>query len=238
MSVRFDASADYLRRTSGLPASGAIHSGCCWVKRKVDTGAFASVFYYHGITGSYEFWIETETGGDRLDLYEYPGAESQAIGPTLTIDTWFFIGWKRTNTSRSIYYGTEAGGTLTKATNTDTRNVTAAISEFYIGNDVFTEPFNGEIAYFRLWDATALSDADFDAEWRSATPVLTSGLWGDWRLASAATATTDSSGNGRSLTVGGTLSDGGANPVPPSAPSGLIRPVPIVAPPFPFYMEV
>lgn len=218
MSVRFDASADYLRRTTaGIAASGANLSGCLWCKRKVDTGAFATALYLVVPTSSQlELWLETETGGDRMDFYELPATESAISGGTLTIDTWFFYGFTRSNTSRSLYRGSEAGGTLTKATNGDTRTVTNSVNTLYIGNDVYTEPFNGEIAYVRLWDAV-LSDADMDAEWRSATPVRATNLRGDWRLASAATATTDSSGNSLTLTVGGTLADGGANPTPPAA---------------------
>lgn len=229
MAVRFDASGDYLRRiAAGIVAADAANlSMCCWCKRKVDTGAYSTVLYGNltSDSGGAEFWLETETGGDRLDAYELAAPESQMVGVTLTIDTWFFVAYVRTNAARSMYYGTEAGGTLTEVTNSDSRTFTTDLDEFYIGNDRYTEPFNGEIAYVRLW-ATNLSDAEMDAEWRSATPVKTANLRGDWRLADAATATTDSSGNSLTLTAGGTLTDGGTNPTPPAAasPTGMMTP--------------
>ncbi len=201
---------------------------CCWCKRKGDTGAYATVLYANGNSGN-ETWIETEPGGDRIDAYEIP-TESALTGTTLTIDTWFFVAYKRTNTARSLHYGTESGGALTKVSNTDSRTFTNGLDEFWIGNDLYTEPFDGEIAYVRLW-SSELSDAELDAEWRSTTPVQTSGLRGDWRLAAASSATTDSSGNSLTLTAGGTLTDGGANPTPPAAAgaAGILGPRPPMA---------
>lgn len=78
---------------------------------------------------------------------------------------------------------------------------------------MYSEPFDGEMAYVRLWDTVALTDAEIDSEWRSTTPVK-SGVRGDWRLAAAASAGTDSSGNSLTLTVNGTLADA-TDPVPP-----------------------
>jgi hypothetical protein len=220
VAVRFDANGDYLRRTTGtIAASGANLSGCCWFKRKGDTNAFTTICYVHVITGSeLEIFIELDTSGDVLHFYEDPPIESDIPGLTVSNDIWYFVAWSRSNTSRTLYYGTEAGGTLTKGTNADSRTVTQTVGEIYIGNDIYSEFLNGEVAYVRLWDAV-LSDADMDAEWRSTTPVRSSNLRGDWRLASAATATTDSGPNGLTLTVGGTLADGGADPTPPSLAS-------------------
>lgn len=223
MAVRFDASTDYLRReAANIIASNAdTFTMCAWCKRKVDTGAYSTVLYadLQSDVGGAEVWLETESGGDRLDAYELAAPESAMTGVTLTIDTWFFVAYKRTNTARSLHYGTEAGGTLTKVSNTDSRTFTTDLDKFWIGNDPYTEPFNGEIAYVRLW-ASELSDAEIDAEWRSATPVTTANLRGDWRLAAAASATTDSSGNSLTLTAGGALTDGGANPTPPASATG------------------
>jgi hypothetical protein len=224
MAVRFDANTDLLKRTTGtIAASTANLSGCCWVKRKVDTGAFATCLYVHSATANHEVWLECDATGDVLHMFDFQTTEADLSGPTLTIDTWFFVAFQRTNAARALYYGTEAGGTLTKVSDTSTHTSASAASEFWIGQDIYTEGFNGEIAYVRLWD-TNLSDAEMDAEWRSATPVKSANLRGDWRLASAATATTDSGPNALTLTSGGTLTDGGANPTPPTA-SGLVLPV-------------
>jgi hypothetical protein len=222
MAVRFDNSADLLKRTTGLPASAANQSVCLWAKRKVDTNSFATVFYTHGVIDNIELWLETSTGGDQLFMFDLLSTEFDLAGPTLTIDTWFFLAFSRQNTTRTLYYGTEADGTLTKVTDTQTHTASSALSELWIGQDIYTEGFNGEVAYVRFWSA-ALSDADMDAEWRSTTPVRATNLYGDWRLASAATATTDSSGNSNTLTSGGVLTDGGTNPTPPAA-AGIYLP--------------
>lgn len=225
MAVRFDAGADFLKRVGSVPnlivPVATDVTICGWIKRKVDTGAFATALYYEG-GGQHEVFIETDTGGDVLTAAETkPGPEIDLTGPTLTNNVWVFVLSTRTNTSRTLYWGTEAGGTLSTATDSSTRTVTSTgIDNIWIGNDPFTEPFNGEVSLVRLFPSS-FSAAEADAEWRSLTPVKP-GVRCDYRLASAATATTDSSGNGFTLTVGGTLADGGADPVPPVAGTKLI----------------
>jgi hypothetical protein len=226
MSVRFDASTDMLSRsgtgTNGVDSSGSpansTWSVCFWCKRQVDTGAFATAMSY-GYAGV-RTYLETDSGGDIMTSDDFDGSADTVLnGPTITVGTWFFFAYSRTNTSRTLWYGTEAGGTLSKVgPNTDTRtwpSTPSGINFFSIGNDDAQELFNGDIAFARFWQGSVFSDAEADAEWRSTTPVKSS-VRGDWRLATAAAAGTDSSGNGLTLTVGGTLANGSADPTPPS----------------------
>lgn len=212
MAVR-SAADGYLKR-AGASAFGSVaaanFTGCVWIKRKVDTGGSATGFYVR----DGEYFAQTEGGGDVMHFYEIVGGETDLTGPTLTIDTWFFILITRTNTSQKLYYGTEAGGTLTEVTASDSHTNNANIQEVWVFDDIYTEKFNGEIAYFRMW-AASMTAAEADAEWRSTTPVK-SGVLVDLRLAAAASAGTDSSGNGYDFTVTGTLTDGGTNPTPPA----------------------
>lgn len=219
MAVRFDAGADKLSiAQANIVTNGATFTMCAWLKRKTSTATFKTGLYAIVNSDSGECWLEIDSGGSILNGFEDPAPESTMVGPTMTIDTWYFAAYVRTsNTSRAILYGTEAGGTLTKVTNTDSRTFSTDLDEFWIGNDIYTENFDGEIVWVRLW-STNLSDAELDAEWRSTTPVKTGAtLRGDWRLTTAATATTDSSGNSLTLTAGGALTDGGANPTPPAS---------------------
>ena len=222
MAVRVDNNADLLKFTTQSAASSANLSVCCWVKRKVDTGTFATTIYLRNTTDSHELWLETETGGDVAHMFDLQTTEADLTGPTLTIDTWFFLAFSRTNTSRTLYWGTESGGTLSTATDGSTHTGSHAVVDFWIGQDIYTEGFNGEISLVRYWD-TNLSSGEMDSEWRSLTPVKTANLRADYRLAAAASATTDSGPNTLTLTSGGTLTDGGADPVPPAAsfPPGL-----------------
>jgi hypothetical protein len=236
MAVRFDAAADSLSRTAaGIVAADAnAFTLCGWFKRKVDTGAFATLIYMNIASdpqGSVETWLETDSAGDNILGSENGSGVAESLmttGQVLTIDTWFFVAYQRTDTARATYWGTESGGTLVKTSNADTRVVTTDADALWIGNDVFTENFNGEAAYCRLW-STNLSDSELDSEWRSTTPVKSANLRGDWRLAAAASAGTDSSGNGLTLTVGGTLTDGGADPTPPTAGFTLTPPTFVAA---------
>ncbi len=214
MAVRASTQGDRLTRlsTTVMATSGANFTTCGWMKRKSGNG-FATGIWFKNSTTNLELFAEMDTGVTVLHYFE--GAPAiDLTGPTMTADVWYFVCLARTNTSRAIYYGTEAGGTLTKVTDPTTNtSASGTINNMALFDDVYTEFFNGEMAYVRCWDAT-LNDAEVDAEWRSTTPVKAS-VRGDWRLTSAATATTDSSGNSLTLTSVGSLIDGGTNPVPP-----------------------
>ena len=215
MAVRASGTGNYLKRTETLSTSDAI-TQCVWAKRKVDTNGYATVSYTHCSGGPLEMWLECDTSGDLLHFYELRNySEVMCVGPTLTLDTWFFVMITRTASGRALYYGTEAGGTLTKVTESSTgRDVTNPINDWWYFDDLYGEGFNGELAYGRIW-LRAFSDAEAEAEWQSATPVITSNLVADYRFVDSAGATTDSSGNGRTLTKTGTITTGGADPVPP-----------------------
>jgi hypothetical protein len=73
-----------------------------------------------------------------------------------------------------------------------------------------SEPFNGRLAYVRVW-TTELNQTQIEAEWASATPVITASLWASWPLTDS-TDLTDHSGNGRSLTAGTTAVSTEADP--------------------------
>lgn len=216
MAVRASGTGNYLSRTGASSfgsATGANLTMCCWGKRKVDTNNFATLAYAAKSGGTFEYWLETSTGGDQLHYYELPATETDVTGPTLTVDTWFFVACTRANASQKIYWGTEAGGTLSTASATDTRTISAALDRMYLFDDIYAEGFNGELSLFRTWDSE-LSAAELDSEWRSLTPVK-SGVLVDLRLVGTSTAGTDSSGNGYTFTKTGTLTDGGSDPTPP-----------------------
>lgn len=220
MSVRGDASADALSYSTvaNLP-SAATHSWCGWVKLKADRNDFQCLWYLNGNNADGEIFMSTSNDGTTLELTD--SATALILG-TLPIDAWRFIAYQRTNTGRAAYIGSEAGGALTKVSNTETKNRNTAYGSsagIQLFNDIYSEWANAELALVRVWTSVALSDAEIDAEYRSPTPVRTSGLWADYRLVAAATATTDSSGNARTLTAGGTFTDGGTNPVPPALAS-------------------
>lgn len=194
---------------------------CGWIKRIVDTGNFATVVYITTTSNAdFEMFIGTESGGDQLQADIFPTQTTLASGTTLTLNTWFFWAYAQDANNQNFYLGTEAGGTLSNWNATQARSPANEIQTMRFANDIFSEPFDGELAYFRMWDGTRLSAAQFDAEWRSTTPVLTTNLYGDWQIATAAAAGTDASGNGNNMTINGTLDDGVNNPTPPAAGTG------------------
>lgn len=229
MAVRNSGSGNYLLRTGALAFGGASateQTYCWWVKRKSDTGANATSIYTVG--NSYAEFMQTEPGGDAQYVYEIvSGDEVDIVGPTLTIDTWYFFCFTRKSDTQKLYYGTEAGGTLSVVTATASHTIAFTFENIFVFNDEYDEWLNGEMAYMRVWPVY-FSAAEADAEWRSTTPVKAS-VMVDLRLAAAASAGTDSSGNGYNFTKTGTLTDGGSNPTPPASggSSILLSPEPM-----------
>ncbi len=223
MAVRFNTTNKLTFTLNNFPTHTGIGSSFTflwWAKRKVDTNNFAAIMYSTNRSG-FEVFVETATDGDTLNVYELP-TETFTTGPTLANDVWNFGAYKRSNTAQKQYWGTEAGGALSTNSLATSRTPTNNMIDVYIGDDAYTEGLNGEISYVRIW-TVELTDAEIDAEYYSAVPVKTANLWADYRLPNAAGALTDSSGNGRTLTLTGTVTDGGADPTIPSASLYLPR---------------
>ncbi|MCA0455663.1 MAG: LamG domain-containing protein [Chloroflexi bacterium] len=217
MAVRFSPS-NYLSLTANVGNVISTVSFGGWFKRKVDTGNWATMAYWSNNGSGAEYFIETDSGGDTANYYDLVGGdETNGTGPTMTVDVWFFFMATRSNSGLTFYWGTEAGGTLNTATASHSHTPsTSTDKRWFIGNDVYSDFFNGEGAYVGFWNKT-FDATEVDAQYRSTTPVNTADLVAFYALAAAASAGTDSSGNGLNMSVTGTLSDGGSNPVPPVA---------------------
>ena len=94
-------------------------------------------------------------------------------------------------------------------------NPAVTSSRFSIGNDAHAEWLDGSAAAVKIYDAV-LTPAEIATEMGVATPVRTAGLNAWYPLQSAGAATTDGSGNGRTLTLAGALTTDAAGPPVPS----------------------
>lgn len=135
------------------------------------------------------------------------GSFDLASGWTPSTGTWYYLAIVHDSSGNMRLFRCALGETtLTEANTLGTGGTNGtALSSIFVGTDGWDEPVAANIAFHRIWDGTALSKTQLEAELQSTTPVVTTNLWADYRFASGAL-TTDSSGNSRSLTATGSPS--------------------------------
>lgn len=198
MGAQFDAASDRVSRTSAPnPASGITFTA--WFRIDVDRDDFSTLMRLHASGGgSTTLTIGTGSGGVVMQVFSAGGTVTSA--PAVVGD-WYRVAYTITGTSVALYLADETGATAV-FTGTVTPGATPdglTIGGRSVGDS--DEPFAGTLGHARLWTGTVSTQADIEAEWASATPVRTSGLWADWPLDEDLL---DASGNGRHLTAGTT----------------------------------
>lgn len=216
-AVRFDANADVLTMpAAALPSGSGGWTVAGWFRIVNDRNAVSSFWSLDGIFSSSWHSLRTTVDGTSLRLNE-SGTDVLTVG-SLTPGVWYFIAVRKDASGNvKSYLGTEAGGSLTTATGTVT-NIATYSGDGYVGGNAYGDWADSRIWGLRLWDAD-LSDAEVDAEFIASTAARTANLRAQWKLESATTPGTDSSGNGRDLTnTGGSW----ALEVGPTLPSGSV----------------
>lgn len=192
MAVAFDADNEACTSTV-VPAGSATMT--VWAKLATDKNNYATIGGWFNGTSVYKY-VCTEVDGTTLKFF---GVTGIAVGPPLTIGTWYKIGAVYDGSSTAtLYYGTE-GSSLTSASNPGFS--TGTVTSFRVGGSTFsTEFLNGSLAALKVWH-TELSVAEIAAELEQYQPVRTDNLV---RYHSFLTAPglTDESGNGNNLTAG------------------------------------
>lgn len=219
MAVRIDAVADRLTAAVTLPAVTAGITVTGWIKRKVDRDGYSTWLRLHtGGTGGGSTIITFGTGssGDSTYGYYTSSGEATLVQP-VPQDVWVPVAvTHNAGTTGSIY--ARLSGTTYVASGTVNGGTPTGIC--LGGRDATdtTEWFNGELAQFRIWN-TELSQSQIEAEWASATPVITSGLLYNWPLANSADLTDTVAARTLTTQSGGTPTTGSDNP--PNVGSGV-----------------
>jgi hypothetical protein len=208
-AVRFDASGDELVRTTNLPPITSF-TMMGWFKLASDSHAYQTMLGLTHATSSDAYLLMTCCGNGAPQLSVWTGAQF-VLGPNLALNTWYHVAL--------VVSGSGPGqvkaylnGTLAF---TADGNPNVPSQRFSIGNDSHVEWMDGSAAAVKLYDA-ALTQSEIAAEMAVATPVRTTSLNAWYLLQSAATAAVDTSGNGRTMTVAGSLTTDAAGPPVPS----------------------
>jgi hypothetical protein len=209
MSTRFDAASDRISFAGSMFAVGSGFTMTAWAYVSVDTDANATIARLHASSGGSTI-VTWATGSDGLSGPNYfTGGGSVSNSTNFAVGAWRKIAISCSGTTGKSYVNT-VGGT----TEVDSGTVGVGTPDgLTLGGRApadSSEPFNGRLAYVRIWTAE-LTQTEIETEWASSTPVRTSNLWADWPLTDA-TDLTDHSGNGRNLSAGSTAVSTEADP--------------------------
>lgn len=219
MSVRFNGSGRYLRRTASLP-NEQLFSICGWAKLTVRSSQyqyFASM--ENATSSSSQYFVIGFNSSGGFEISSSNASAAFASAPST--EAWFFFALTQTTysgggNSLKGYWASPGDTTFVSATCDGAAFVQAVM---YIGNDSYDEWCNIAMANIKIWDAV-LTSAELLNEMYSARPVNTTSLH-VWSPLFSTGDETDYSGTGRNWTSAGTLSSEESPPIEWAAPPVL-----------------
>lgn len=209
MAIVFDASGDYLNRTSGAVIDhNAAYTVAGWIKVTVNNDTKHNVFYIDA--GS------TFANYDRIKLDWFNGAaglqvvnggtdSGQQFGSTsLTQNTYFHLAMVReSTTSLKLYVNGSLEVTVTTSVasrSSATRMSMGALAEG-------SEPSTGLVtAAWNAW-SRALGSSEITAQMAQAAPTDATSLFAEWLMLAGSVRIDDSGGTSHPWSANGTLTD-------------------------------
>lgn len=214
MAVQFNASGEGYSRTGNLLGTGA-STVCFWVRLDVDRNTSSSMFTVDDGGSNYWYLGTASTDGTTL-VIDVGGVGAINSGVSLTVGTWYFVAITYDGTSSGVLYNAAATATSIASTSGTIGDPVTASASTHIGNDGFDEWLQGTMTGVKVW-AAQLTAAEIEAERWSILPRRTVGLTAFYPLTDPSTV--DYSGNGNTLTSGGTPTHTDGPPVGWGAPS-------------------
>lgn len=204
MSVRFDGSTDEYFGASIVSITG--WTVTCWAKLQVDRNNYSTIFAWDGSADD-GLWFQTGTSGTSLQVWDGTSDRAFSIG-AMSVGVWMRYALTRpTSTSVTLYAATDVGAVSSQTITTSSTGTYSAIN---IGNSPESEFLNGNVANLKAYSAL-LTQSEIEAEWASWDAVRTTSLVRHHKFKDAAE-TIDYSGNGFSLTSGGSPTFDSDNP--------------------------
>lgn len=211
MSVRIDASGDYICRTASLP-SLTNFTACGWVRLKVSqAGSYRYIFTIAEdiTTTDKQVQLGADSGnnwylGTSTDVYDY-----FASSPSL--DTWYFWFVKANADPDTWDAGIAAAGGTFDALQVPNTTLSFTTGSIVFSNDTWSSYLNSEASCIKVWDAI-LTEAELYQEMYSMLPRRFADLHLYWPLWGSGD-TADYSGNAKDATVGGTLATADQPPI-------------------------
>ena len=194
------------------------YSACGWVRLDADRGEYTILAYLGNIfiSRGFQWTVDPDRQLVVFRLMDFADLLGGA-GPTLEVGEWWFWGittiGPNVPNNINLYYGKLGDSSLTQATvsfsgtydyrwhGVGCRPADAGNGEPGPDGEFDAYRLHGSVWGWRTWQNVTLTPSQMLAEFESATPVLTTGLWSSWPLEDADTAGDDVAGSGRDLTV-------------------------------------
>ena len=230
MAWRIDSSSDYLRRTASLPATTSF-SACGWCRVVTDrTGQYRFIFGLENTahpTDSSAWMLIGWNNSNNFYVTHASISDVFASNPSTT--DWFFWALTCSGTATDTFNGYWRAVDGTALNNKSSFGVSFTPAQMMWSNDTFDEYVDCRHAGLKVWDA-ALTAEEILVESFQLAPVRRANLH-LFAPGFAHDQLDDMSGNGRTLTAGGTLTTEEGPPVPlfidwdpgyvlPGAPAG------------------
>jgi hypothetical protein len=198
MAIRFDNSADYIYRNSGVIDFNAPYTVAFWGKISVDRNDHTSFLAVMIVGFSALDYVAANSDGTTNRVARIFGSTTDDLGTNLVVGTWYHFALVANGSALDLYLN----GVLDANISHSIAGRSAA-NWMGLGSADSFSALNGCVAYARAW-TDDLSQAEIEDEINSTTAVRTANLWADWPL-EVHTDLTDVSGNGRGWTASGTL---------------------------------
>lgn len=219
MSVRTNASNEYLKRTTSLPSSTAF-TMCGWAKMTAVKSGSTINYQYWGLedadaTSSNYLLMGYSEFTQSFEVTSSAGNSAFSVNPT--DEAWLFWAMSNAGTGATDFKGYYAHASDTTFYTATTNGASFTSAALRLGNDSYGENMNAAYAYVKVYDAV-LTSAELWQEMWSARPVRTNNL----HIFSPLFDTNDLkdySGNGRDWGSQGIISSEEQPPVSWAAPS-------------------
>lgn len=208
MSVRFDGSTDALSRTTNLPSITSF-TMMGWFYFSADRNTIVNTLAFGQSSGGGYYQLYWDQTGSGSVLGTWNGAASSSGTTSLSLSTWYHLAMTVSGTAAGNFLVYLNGALEITAAG---RDIPTA-GKLWVGNDNDSEWLNGRVAAVKIYDAV-LTAAEIAQEMRQIQPVRFANLNSWYPLWSTADDEIDYSGQGRTLTVGGTLAMEDGPPIP------------------------
>lgn len=197
-AVRFDASTDVLSATTGVPAS-TTWTVTCWVYTIGLGTRFRNAWTLNDSGVGQGASVTFRDFADALQASDYSTYGGGGVNPlTASTATWYKTALVVSGANATFYRSAEGNALVSGGVADFTPPTTPG--RLYLGGDAFGSWLDGRVAAFKMWQA-ALNSTEVAAEFTQYRAVRTANLLRDHPFDGA---TTDFSGNGNTLTAGGT----------------------------------
>jgi hypothetical protein len=210
MAIRFTTAGDFLDYTGGAPANTST-TFVCWAYMAVNTATNADLVRFRTSGDGTVAVLTTFTDGVTIRLTS-PGNGFNG-SYVFTPGVWAKVACTVAGTTGTIYAADGQSNTILTTTGTLTAGTQVRYALAGRGGADTTEHWNGRLAAVKIYNRILTLD-EIQAEWAQTLPVGDAGLYAAYTLDSATAAgVVDHSGNGRSTTLGSTITEDGP-PIP------------------------